>query len=126
MLALKHLHQLHIVHADIKLENIMIANVLFLIFRGLSNWLILDWLIGLEKKKGINRLMGPWSICLPSMLKERIVEPIGMFGPLAYWHIRWRLASIPLMGSRKMKNGLNWSRYFHLNSEFSRHLHQRT
>ena len=98
----------------------------FLYFRGLSNWFILDWLIGLEKKKGINKWMGPWSICLLSMLKERIVEHIGMFGLLAYWHIRWRLGNIPLMGSRKIKNGLNWSRYFLLNSEFSWHLQQRT
>lgn len=50
LLALAHLHQKNIVHADVKLENIMIANVIRTILRGLSNCVILGWRISAKDR----------------------------------------------------------------------------
>lgn len=43
-----YLHGLGIVHADVKLENIMIANVTVGLFRESSNWLILAMPIAIK------------------------------------------------------------------------------
>ena len=71
--AIEHIHKKGIVHADVKLENIMIANVsLFLSFRERSSCVISDWLMSIKLviKKNIMKLLELWSIYHHNMLKE--------------------------------------------------------
>jgi serine/threonine protein kinase len=78
---LDHLHQQQIVHADVKLENIMIANVNFKIDREPSNFAISDMHIGKTTITIRNhKLLGPWSIYHHSTPREMILDTKEIFG----------------------------------------------
>lgn len=95
---LGYMHKSGYIHADIKIENIMIRNVLFFAYdRVESKSVILDMPPDFLNKGPLIRtkLWELWNICPHNMCRALIVEHIGTFGPWESCVTNYGLARIP-------------------------------